>query len=142
MKHEPEVVERLLAGLSPPEPPPGLQERTLRGARQVLTREAARDVWTRIWESRPLRIAWAVSVVVLVLCHFSITELRSVSGKAGTQTAGVARDGNGELAAIARLPRLDGNARPLLGARAYRLAEEVAGGRMGPANSKGKENRS
>lgn len=142
MKDEPEVVERLLAGLAPPKPPRGLEERTVRGAREAMVCEAARDAWTRIWESRPLRIAWAVSVVALVLCHLSITELRSVSGKAGTQTARVAREGNGELAAIARLPQLDGNARPLLGGRAYRLVEEPAGERMAPAKSKGKENRS
>jgi len=142
MNEEPGSVERLLAGLGPPELPAGLQERVLSGARGVLAREAARDVWTRLWESRALRVAWAVSAGILVICHVGITELRSVSAKAGTQTARAARQANTELAAIARLPRLDRNARPLLGASAYRLAEELEGERVAPVNSKGKENAS
>jgi hypothetical protein len=142
MKDEHGVVERLVAGLAPPEPPRGLQERALRGARQALAREAGRNVWTRIWESRPLRIVWAVAVVVLVICHAGITELRSVSARVGTQTARAAREGNGELAAIARLPRLDGNARPFLGMEAYQLAEEPGPRRFAPGKGKGKESAS
>ena len=137
-----ESVEKLLAALQPPEPAPALQERVLSGARDALTREAGRDAWTRIWESRPLRITWAVAVVVLVICHAGITELRSVSARDGTQTAGAAREGNGELAAIARLPRLDGDARPLLGAEAYRLAEEPGSRRLAPAKGKGRDSAS
>jgi hypothetical protein len=142
MKDEPGVVERLLAGLTPPEPPRGLHERVLRGARQALAREAGRDVWTRILESRPLRVAWAVSVAVLVLCHVGITETRSGPASAARQAAQSAREGNGELAAFGRLPRLDENARPLLGAGAYRLAEEPESERIAPAKGKGKESAS
>jgi hypothetical protein len=136
-KDERGVVERLVAGLALPEPPRGLQERVLGGARQALAREAGRDVWTRIWESRLLRVAWALSVVVLVICHVGIAELRSGRASAARQAAQSAREGNGELAAFGRLPRLDENARPLLGAGAYRLAEEPESERIAPAKGKG-----
>jgi hypothetical protein len=140
MSEESGSVEKLLATLRPPEPAPALQESVLSGARAALTREAARDAWTRVWESRPLRIAWAVAVVVLVICHAGITELRSASARAGTQTARAVREGNGELAAIARLPRLDGNAQPLVGVEAYRLVEERQSIR--PPTAKGRESAS
>lgn len=142
MKEEPGAIERMLARLTPPEPPRGLEEKTLRGARQALAREAGRDLWTRIWESRPLRVAWAVSAGVLVICHIGITEVRSARTPAAGQTARAVREGNGELAAIGRLPRLDEHARPLLGMGAYRLAEEPEPGRIAPAKGKGKENAS
>ena len=142
MKDELGVVERLLGGLAPPEPPRGLQERVLRGAKEALTREAGRDVWTRLWESRALRVAWASAVVVLVLCHIGITEMRSGRASAARQAAQSGRDGNGELAGIGRLPRLDENARPLVGAGAYRLAEELESEHIAPADGKGKESAS
>jgi hypothetical protein len=142
MKDKTGGVERLLGGLAPPEPPHGLQERVLRGARQALAREAGRDVWTRIWESRPLRIAWAVSAGVLVICHIGITEVRSTRTPTAGQTARAAREGNGELAAFGGLARLDEKARPLLGAAAYRLVEESEPDRIAPAKGKGKESAS
>jgi hypothetical protein len=142
MKDETGVVERLLAGLAPPEPPPGLQERVLRGARQALAREVGRDAWTRIWESRPLRIAWAVSAGVLVICHIGITEVRSARTPTAGQTARAAREGNGELAAIGRLPRLDENARPLIGAGAYVVLEGYELDDRASAKRKGKESAS
>ena len=96
MNEEPGSVERLLAGLGPPEQPRGLQERTLRGAREALAREAGRDLWTRIWESRPLRLAWAATVAVLVICHIGMTERRLGRTPTAGQTTRAAREGNGE----------------------------------------------
>lgn len=139
MNEESRSVERLLATLQPPEPPRGLQEKALRGAREALAREAGRDIWTRIWESRPLRLAWAVSVVVLVICHAGITGVRSARTPAVGQTTGAAREGNGELAAIGRLPRLNEGARPLIGTDAYRLVEEQEADRALPATGNRKE---
>jgi len=142
MNEESRSVEKLLATLQPPEPPRGLPERVLRGAREAFVREAVRDIWTRIWESRPLRVAWAVLAGVLVICHISITELRSTRTPARGQTAGAEREGNGELAAIGRLPRLDEGARPLIGTEAYRVVEEQEADRRSPATGNGKESAS
>ena len=106
MRDDADKVEELLAGLRPPEPPSGLEARVLRGAREALAREAGRDIWTRIWESRPLRVAWGISVSagILVICHVGITGLRSGRTPAAGQTTRAAREGNGELTAIAGSP--------------------------------------
>ncbi|OFV83234.1 MAG: hypothetical protein A2Y78_15545 [Acidobacteria bacterium RBG_13_68_16] len=142
MNEEPGSFEKLLAGLRPPEPPRGLQDKTLRGAGEALAREAGRDFWTRIWESRPLRVAWAVSAGVLVICHIGITELPSGRAPAARQTALSARDGDGELAAIGRLLRLDEGARPLIGTEAYRVVEEQETDRTLLGTGNGKESAS
>ncbi|HQR66777.1 MAG TPA: hypothetical protein PLB02_05235, partial [Thermoanaerobaculia bacterium] len=49
------------SGLEASGPPPDLREKVLAVAREALAEEAGRDVWTRIWESRPLRVAWAAA---------------------------------------------------------------------------------
>jgi RNA polymerase sigma-70 factor, ECF subfamily len=142
MNDESRSVKKVLATLQPPEPPRGLQQRVLRGAREALARETGRDVWTRIWESRPLRVAWAWAVVVLVICHVGITELRSARSSATRYVAQAAREGSGELGEIGQQPRLDENARPLLGVGAYCLAEEPESSHTAPTRGKGKESAS
>jgi hypothetical protein len=142
MNEESRSVEKLLATLQPPGPPAGLQERVLSGARDALTREAGRDAWTRIWESRPLRIAWVSAVVVLVVFNIGITELRSRRSSDGTQAARAERRANGELAAIGRLPRLDESARPLIGTETYRVVEKQEVDRALPAMGNRKESAS
>ena len=66
------VVERLLNGLQPPLPPPGLRSRALAAARQRIGSETAPDRWSVIWSSRRLRLTWAASVVLLVAGHVLI----------------------------------------------------------------------
>jgi hypothetical protein len=67
------IVERLLEGLEPPQPPPELRSKTLSAARQRMAGEAAPDVWSRIWNHRALRLAWAATVVVLLAGHVLAT---------------------------------------------------------------------
>lgn len=142
MNEEPGSVERLLAGLGPPEPPRGLQEKTLRGAREALAREVGRDLWTRMWENRALRISWAAVVVVLAICHVGITGLRSGQPPAAQRAARSPRGADGEVAAIGRLPQLNEGARPLLGVEAYRLLEVEASSPEKRVKDKGKESAS
>jgi len=62
--------ERLLAGLDSPRPPSGLRDRTLAAARAAGARPAVpTGIWTRIWSSPTLRLAWAVTVAALLLAH-------------------------------------------------------------------------
>jgi hypothetical protein len=77
----------------------------------VLADRAAVDVWTRLWSSRPLRMAWAVVVSALVLAHVAVT-LRP-SPPAGVDRLEVAVSADrlaGELAEIADLPRIEPSA--------------------------------
>jgi hypothetical protein len=69
------IVERLMEGLEPPQPPSELRSRTLAAARQRMKAEEAQDVWSRLWNHRGLRLAWAVAVVVLFAGHVLATYL-------------------------------------------------------------------
>lgn len=61
------LVERLFDGLEVPAPPPHLRARVLEAARADKTETV--DVWTRIWNIRGLRLAWAASVLLLLAGH-------------------------------------------------------------------------
>src|SRR5262249_12643079 len=69
MKDDRDSVGRLLRDLRPPTVPSELRDRTLAGARRALEQEGTHspvDVWTSLWESRPLRLAWGFSVASLL----------------------------------------------------------------------------
>ncbi len=119
MNHNRETLERLLGGLLPPEPPPGLHETVLRNARAALAREVRRDLWTRIWESRPLRLAWASAVLLLVAGNALLALVsRPPSVQARTPRGHDEAPLGDELGAIARLPRIDLGTLPTLGSTA------------------------
>lgn len=64
------VVDRLFDGLEAPAPPQHLRARVLSAARAEKTDTA--DVWSRIWNHRGLRFAWAAAVVMLLAGHVLI----------------------------------------------------------------------
>lgn len=102
-------VERLLAGLEPAPPPPGTRERALAAARAAETETVVpEDLWTRLWRSRPARLAWAATVAALLLAHAVLSIAGAVHGGRPALPAPVAGLGEGEpaLAAIAELPPL------------------------------------
>jgi hypothetical protein len=100
--------ETPFAGLDVPGPPKGLRESVLGKAREALAREPVSDSWTRIWESRPARVAWVTCVVGLVVANLAVPFRPSGAGDAPRIAAddrpAIARD---EVAELARLPRLD-----------------------------------
>lgn len=63
------VVERLMEGLAPPQPPPDLRSTVLAAARARMAAEPIPDIWSRAWNHRGLRLAWAATVVLLVAGH-------------------------------------------------------------------------
>ncbi len=142
MNERPDRLNELLGQLAPPDPPHDLEAQVLAGAKEALAREAGRDVWTRIWESRPIRLAWAATVLALVICNVGVSVLLSSPRPSSPQAATTGRDGRGELSAVGRLPRLDENARPLIGTQAYRVLEHGETDRTPPPRGKGKESAS
>ncbi len=107
--------EAPFSGLLPPAPPAALRERVLQKAREALAREGARDVWTRIWENRFLRVTWAAATLLLVFAHLVITVRPPAhGGRASAPVAAPAPDSAAELAAVAGLSRLDEDLLPRL----------------------------
>ncbi len=71
-KHERDD-ERLFPGLEPPPPPADLRGRALAAARQRMTETPAPDPWSRIWNSRSVRLAWAAAVILLLVGNVLIS---------------------------------------------------------------------
>lgn len=105
-----------LAGLAPPAAPPELREKVLAAARAALLEPPpSPDAWSRLWESRVARLAWAAAVLLLLGGHALVSRSHEDRTPAPTSTAlaDATRSTDAEIAAIGRLPRLDLDARPL-----------------------------
>lgn len=63
----------LFAGLEPPPPPADLRVRALDAARGRMAEADQRDLWSRIWNSRGVRLAWAAAVVFLLAGHVLVS---------------------------------------------------------------------
>lgn len=106
MTHKGDEVERLLRGLGVPRAPLELRQTTLSRAEAALGREVI-DPWRRVWADRRLRWAWATTVVVLVVANLAVGARRP-SGATGAAYRLAGRvAGDGELAPLVELPRID-----------------------------------
>lgn len=136
-----ERVERLLAGLVPPGPPAELEARVLQAAREAVARAQSRDDWTRVWESRPWRLAWAAATGVLLVAHaalfLSAPRVRPVAVAAPPAWAE-----EPEIATLARLPRLDVDARTLGGPAPQTAPDRSEPRRTAAPQRRGEEGRS
>ncbi len=65
-------IDPISEGLAPPIPPVELRARALQVARTAMTENRRDDFWSRLWSSRPIRLAWASSVAVLIFGHVVI----------------------------------------------------------------------
>ena len=109
------IVERLVEGLEPPQPPPELRAKTLAAARSRMDAETAPDLWSKIWNHRGIRLAWAASVVVLLTGHVLAT--LSPTGSV-TRVGPVLMAQNGvdeHMVSILRPIRISENVQPLVG---------------------------
>lgn len=106
-----------LAGFAPPPAPPELRARVLAASRAALLAGPARpDRWSLLWESRPLRLAWAASLLLLLAGHALLVGPGSSPVEAAALPLSRSVSGaDAELAAIGRLPRLDPDVRSLGG---------------------------
>ena len=104
-----------LAGLAPPGAPPELRARVLAASRAALLAEPEpRDRWKTLWESRPLRLAWAASFLLLLAGHAVLVHPSRPRPEAATlPLSRSVSEADAELAAIGHLPRLDPDAQPL-----------------------------
>ena len=113
MNQKPNGNEPLLPGLQVPEPPDDLRRQVLTRAGEALDEEPRHDLWARLWENRQARLAWAASVLALVVGHLvaSTGDDRTAATERST-LAQTETDAYEELADIADLPRLSLDGRP------------------------------
>ncbi len=111
-------LDRLFSGLEPAAPPAQTRTRAVAAALAAdVEQEDAGEVWARLWQSRPARLAWAAAVTVLVIANLAL----SVSGpnnRGGPPGHTIIADSGAqpsELAAIAELPRIRLEVLPHLG---------------------------
>ena len=70
MSNKNDPIHQFLGLIKQPDPPGSLREQTLSIAVETMREPAGeRDFWTTIWESRPLRLAWAATVVALLAAN-------------------------------------------------------------------------
>jgi hypothetical protein len=113
MNGKPDGSERLFPGLRVPEPPEDLRRRVLTCASQAMERGPRRDLWERIWESRPARLAWGGSVLALAICHLVVPAGDGGPAREPSTLSRTGSDEQRELAVIADLPRLSLDARSI-----------------------------
>ncbi len=97
-------VTRFLQELGSPEPTSGLRPRALAAAERAWAEPSARDRWRLLWESRPLRLAWAAAVLLLLAGNLAVPG----AGSSGhTPLAAANRSDQGpEIEETVTLPRL------------------------------------
>jgi hypothetical protein len=113
MTKTPNGNERLFSGLRVPEPPGDLRRQVLSRAGQTRENGAGADPWARIWESGWTRLAWAASVLVLVVCHLLLPGGDTERARERSTLAQTDSGDRDELAAIVSLPRLSLDAQPV-----------------------------
>jgi hypothetical protein len=101
MKNDPE----LLGGVGPPLPPSELRARVLAAAEIAFAHEAT-GRWTRIWQSRPLRLSWAAAMAFLALAHLALS-LKLARREEPPVSASIRRPGESELDRATSVPRID-----------------------------------
>jgi len=122
----------LLERFETPDPPAGLRARSLAAARLAMAQPAPRpDRWTRLWQSRAARLAWAAAVVVLVLGHVALSmPPHPTTVRPGTSLLLAGSIPDLELAATVTLPRLRSNRLPQLDVTIRTVPAEPAGETM------------
>jgi hypothetical protein len=112
MNSKPRGNEPLFPGLKVPGPPEDLRQQVLSRARQAAESGPRRELWARLWESRPVRLAWGASVLALVVCHVAIPVGDARPPKEAPTQAHASVDDHEDLAVIADLPKLSFDGRP------------------------------
>jgi hypothetical protein len=105
MSKEAPFIDRLIGDLDTPEPPSALKSMVLQATAEALNRPPTPDIWTRIWDSRPLRLAWVATVSVLVAGHLAVTVVQQ-QPEPPSLTDSSLTVADPELAEISDLPRL------------------------------------
>jgi hypothetical protein len=103
MKDTNDPVDELLRALRPSSAPEELRPRTLGRALRSWDEAPVGNLWQRLWESGPLRLAWATTVIALIAANLGLP----ARGRQATAGAGAATAmAPGELRDVVELPRV------------------------------------
>ena len=93
-----------LNGFRAPRAPEALRQRVLSAAAEALSAESVPGVWARLWASRPLRAAWAVTTLGPLLAHAALSV---APGSTPPRQLAGSRDGAEELRELLALPNVE-----------------------------------
>jgi len=109
------AVDRLMQGLEPPAPPPDIRSRVLAAAHARMSVESIPDIWSRVWNHRGIRLAWAAAVVLLVVGHAMVVP-GTGNGFRSIDPALIAENHVDEyLVEMLRPTRISDNVQPIVG---------------------------
>jgi hypothetical protein len=111
------VVDTLFDGLEPPPPPPHLRARVLAAAKAETS--GASDVWTRIWQHRGMRLAWAAAVMVLLAGHLFVVPGNPAGIEIVDQNLIAENRVDEHLVEFLRPMRISDNIQPIVGLLAF-----------------------
>ena len=110
------AAERLFEGLEPAPPPAELRSRTLQAARSRAGVEADEDLWSRLWNHRGLRLAWAASAAASLLAgHIAMSPPILGRGPTGDSALVADRGGDEYLGGVLRPARISEDVQPIVG---------------------------
>jgi len=105
MKHEGR--ENPFIGMSATRPSPELRRRVLHAAAHAAEcADSGPTIWDRLWSSRPLRVAWGVTVASLLLAHFAI-DMGPRTSTRNPRASAAALEQEQELAEILQLEKIE-----------------------------------
>jgi len=107
-------VDRLIEGLEPAGPPLALRSRVLEAARERLETESP-DVWSRIWDHRGIRLAWAATVVLLLAGNVLLTQNTGISVRQIDPALVAENRVDEQFADLLRPVRISANVQPIVG---------------------------
>lgn len=109
------VADRLFGGLEPPEPPRMLRGVVLTRARKHLQMGTHPDVWSRLWNHRGLRLAWAAAVVLLLTGHILATPSGVLHSRSVDPSLFAEQRVDEYLVGLLRPIRISENVQPMVG---------------------------
>ena len=121
------VVERLMKSLEPPQPPPDLRSKALAAARSRMSADPIPDFWSRVWNHRGLRQAWAATVVLLVSGHAQVAPGAGNTFRPVDPSLTAENRVDDYLVEMLRPARISDNVRPIVGLIASNGLAEIDG---------------
>ena len=107
-------VDRLIEGLEPPRAPTDLRTRVLTAARDH-TGKTSSDRWSRIWNHRGIRLAWAATVVLLLAGHAIVAPRKGAVFTRVNPVLVAETSVDEQFADILRPVRISANVQPIVG---------------------------